>query len=220
MTPAEHDELEQVLRSQQWQPRQESRKIGYARVSTGEQNLDMQLAALTHEGVLPDDMFSEQISATSKKRPQLQHAIDQCRRGDVFLVWRLDRVARSLRQLLDVMQELTDKGVGFVSLTERVDTTTAIGRLYVHLAGAFAEFEAQLIKQRTKAGVERAKARGVRFGRELIIDLDEAERLLRKGATVAQVAEACGVSKQTVRNHYNQLERERLARLGPLKSKR
>ena len=135
-------------------------------------------------------------------------------------MWRLDRVARSLRQLLDVMQELTDKGVGFVSLTERVDTTTAIGRLYVHLAGAFAEFEAQLIKQRTKAGVERAKARGVRFGRELIIDLDEAERLLRKGATVAQVAEACGVSKQTVRNHYNQLERERLARLGPLKSKR
>lgn len=193
--------------------------MGYARVSTHEQNLGTQIDKLTEEGVGPDDLFQEKVSATSKKRPQLQHALRQCRRGDVFVVWRLDRVARNLKQLLDIMQDLTERGVGFVSLTERVDTTTPIGRLYVHLAGAFAEFEAQIIKQRTKAGVERAKANGVRFGRELVIDLDVAEALIRDGRTVAEVAEACGVSKQTVRNHFNQLERERLVRLGPLKRK-
>lgn len=217
MTHAEERTLEEVLRSQGWQPQTDSRKIGYARVSTGEQNLDMQLAELAKHGVMPDDMFSEHMSATAKKRPALANALRQCRTGDVFVVWRLDRVARSLKQLLDIMQDLTERGVGFVSLTERVDTTTAIGRLYVQLAGAFAEFERQLIVERTRAGVARAKERGVRFGRELVIDLEYAEYLARTGRTVAEIAELCGVSKQTVRNHYNQTERLRLAKLGPTK---
>lgn len=217
MTPAEQSHLEEVLRAQQWQPQADSRKIGYARVSTGEQNLDMQLAELAKYGVQPDDMFSEHVSATSKKRPALTNALRQCRTGDVFVVWRLDRVARSLKQLLDIMQDLTDRGVGFVSLTERVDTTTAIGRLYVQLAGAFAEFERQLIVERTRAGVERAKERGVKFGRELVIDLEYADYLVRTGHTVAEIADKCGVSKQTVRNHYDQTRRIRLARAGPTK---
>ena len=218
MTAPEHPSLEEVLRSQIWQPTPEARKIGYARVSTGEQNLDMQIAALTADGVLADDLFSEQVSATAKKRPQLQHALRQCRSGDVFVVWRLDRVARNLATLLQIMQDLTDRGIGFVSLTERVDTTTAIGRLYVQLAGAFAEFERQLIVERTRAGVARAKERGVRFGRELVIDLEYAEYLVRTRRTVAEIAELCGVSKQTVRNHYDQQERLRLAKLGPTKA--
>lgn len=220
MTPNELAELEQVLRRQKWQPHAESRKVGYARVSTHEQNLGAQLDKLTEEGVDPDDLFQEKVSATSKKRPQLQHALRQCRRGDVFVVWRLDRVARNLKQLLDIMQELTERGVGFVSLTERVDTTTPIGRLYVQLAGAFAEFERQLIVERTRAGVARAKERGVKFGRDLVIDLEYADYLVRTGRTVAEIAELCGVSKQTVRNHYDQQERSRLAKLGPTKAQR
>ena len=220
MTPAEKSHLEEVLRSPIWQEQPESRRIGYARVSTGEQNLDMQIAALTADGVQPDDLFSEQVSATAKKRPQLRNALRQCRSGDVFVVWRLDRVARNLVTLLNIMQNLTDRGIGFVSLTERVDTTTAIGRLYVQLAGAFAEFERQLIVERTRAGVARAKERGVRFGRELEIDLEYADYLVRDGRTVAEIADLCGVSKQTVRNHYNQRERLRLAKLGPTKAQR
>ena len=216
MTAPEHPSLEEALRSQEWPT--EARKIGYARVSTGEQNLDMQIAVLTADGVLPDDLFSEQVSATAAKRPQLRNALRQCRSGDVFVVWRLDRVARSLATLLEIMKDLTDRGVGFVSLTERVDTTTAIGRLYVQLAGAFAEFERQLIVERTRAGVARAKERGVKFGRELVIDKEYAEYLVRTGRTVAEIAELCGVSKQTVRNHYNQPERLRLAKLGPTKA--
>lgn len=220
MTHSEERTLEEVLRSQGWQPQTDSRKIGYARVSTGEQNLDMQLAELAKHGVMPDDMFSEHMSATAKKRPALANALRQCRTGDVFVVWRLDRVARSLKQLLDIMQDLTERCVGFVSLTERVDTTTAIGRLYVQLAGAFAEFERQLIVERTRAGVARAKERGVKFGRDLVIDLEYADYLVRDGRTVAEIAELCGVSKQTVRNHYDQQERSRLAKLGPTKAQR
>lgn len=218
MTPAKQSHLEEVLRNQKWCGGQESRNVGYARVSTDEQNLDMQLNELAKFGVLPDDMFSEHVSATSKKRPALANALRQCRTGDVFVVWRLDRVARSLKQLLDIMQELTDRGVGFVSLTERVDTTTAIGRLYVQLAGAFAEFERQLIVERTRAGVKRAKERGVRFGRELVIDLDYAEYLVRDGRDVSEVAELCGVSKQTVRNHFPTDKRDMLAKRGPTKA--
>lgn len=212
--------LEEVLRSQKWRPTAESLKIGYARVSTEDQNLDMQIAALRKFGVQEKNLFSESVSATSKKRPQLKAAIEQCRTGDVFVVWRLDRIARSLKGLLDIMQDLTDRGIGIVSLTESVDTTTAMGRAYINLAAVFAYFERDIIVERTRAGVARAKERGVRFGRELVIDLAKAEQMLRKGATVAEVADGCGVSKQTVRNHFNQLERERLARLGPLKSKR
>lgn len=179
MTAPEHPSLEEVLRSQIWQPTPEARKIGYARVSTGEQNLDMQIAALTADGVLADDLFSEQVSATAKKRPQLQHALRQCRSGDVFVVWRLDRVARNLATLLQIMQDLTDRGIGFVSLTERVDTTTAIGRLYVQLAGAFAEFERQLIVERTRAGVARAKEKNMVPDILSIYD-DEIIRLARR----------------------------------------
>lgn len=214
--------MEEVLRSQQWQPSPESRCIGYARVSTDEQSLDMQIAALKEYGVLPDDLFSEQVSATAKKRPMLANALRQCRRGDVFVTWRLDRVARSLKQLLDILQDLSDRGVGFVSLSERdrVDTTTPFGRLYVQIAGAFAEFERQLIVERTRAGVKRAKERGVRFGRELVIDLDYAEYLVRTGCDVSEIAERCNVSKQTVRNHFPREKRDMLAKRGPTKAQR
>lgn len=211
--------LEEVLGKTDWQPATDVRRIGYARVSTDDQNLDMQLDALRKAGVLAGDIFSEKTSATSVKRPELKAALDQCRRGDVFICWRLDRVARSLRQLLDIMEDLSARGVGFVSLSENVDTTTAIGRLYVHIAGAFAEFERQLIQERTRAGVARAKERGVRFGAQTQIDLKLAEELLRDGLSATDVARELGVSRQTVYNHFSPQRRQKLARLGPKKPK-
>jgi len=220
MTPSKIPMLDEALENADWRFEAESRKIGYARVSTHEQNLDMQLDALRKEGVLENDLFHEKTSATSKKRPELHNALQQCRSGDIFVVWRLDRIARSLKQLLTILEELTDRGVGFISLTERVDTTTAIGRLYVQLAGAFAEFERQLIVERTKAGVKRAKERGVKFGAEQKLDEDQAEALLREGKPVKEVAAACQVARQTIYNHFPREERDKLARMGPLKKRK
>lgn len=207
--------LKEALENPIWVEGPESTMIGYARVSTQEQNLDMQLAALREAGASDNLIFRESVSATSKKRPQLHAALEQCRRGDIFVVWRLDRVARSLKQLLDIMQDLSDRGVGFRSLMETVDTTTPIGRLYVHVAGAFAEFERQLIVERTRAGVKRARERGVKFGASVKVDIDRAEALLREGLPPAKVAAECGVARQTIYNHFPPHERERLARIGP-----
>lgn len=212
--------MEEALATPFWAPGADSRKIGYARVSTEEQNLDMQIAALTAEGVEADYVFTEKVSATSKKRPALQAAIEQCRSGDVFVVWRFDRVARSLKQLLDILQNLTDRGVGFLSLQERVDTTIPVGRLYVHMAGALAEFERCLIVERTRAGVKRAKERGVKFGAEMKLDVAKAETLLREGASPREVAKRLGVARQTVYNHFPMQERERLARIGPKRKRK
>lgn len=207
------------MRRPDWRTLGDFRKIGYARVSTEDQNLDMQLDALRKAGVRNDDLFYEKVSGVSKKRPALQDALTQCRWGDVLVVWRLDRVARSLQQLLTILQGLEDRGVGFLSLTETLDTTTPAGRLYLQLAGAFAEFERQVTVQRTRAGVKRAQERGVKFGAKLKIDKVLAERLIGEGRSVAEVATACNVAKQTVRNHYPLHERELLRKLALRKSK-
>lgn len=218
MTPGKSRELEDALRNQKWQPTGESRRIGYARVSTQDQNLDMQIAALKADGVRDDDLFYEQVSATAKKRPMLKAALEQCRSGDVFVTWRFDRVARSLEQLLRIVRELSERGIGFVSLTDKVDTTTPIGVLYMQMSGAFAQFELEVGKQRTRAGVQRAKERGVQFGRKLEIDLELAEHLIRSRWSLPEVADECKVSKQTVRNHFSQAKREWLVERGPLKA--
>lgn len=218
MTVSQITDLEQVLRKQTWQPTAQSRRIGYARVSTQDQNLAMQIADLRANGVEDVDLFYEQVSASSKKRPMLQAALNQCRKGDVFVTWKFDRVARSLEQLLRIVRELSERGVGFVSLSDHVDTTTPIGVLYMQMSGAFAQFELEVGKQRTRAGVKRAKERGVRFGRKLVIDKDYAEHLIRSGWTLPEVAKECKVSKQTVRNHFAQGWRETLVERGPLKA--
>lgn len=212
---------EEALGRPDWSLVAAPHKIGYARVSTEEQNLDMQLHALRKIGVEEDDLFFEKVSATSKKRPGLRNAVRQCRRGDVFYVWRMDRVARSLFDLLAFLRDLEERGVGFISLTEqnRVDTTTPWGKLYIHIMGAIAEFERQLIVERTRAGVKRAQERGVRFGAKLVIDLEKADDMLRRRRSVKEVAEACGVSRQTVVNHFPKQKRDWLAKRGPLKSK-
>lgn len=138
--------------------------IGYARVSTIEQNLDMQIRALEAAGVEPRHLHVEKVSASSKLRPKLDWALATLRPGDTLVVWKLDRFARSMQDLLKGLQIIQAAGGGFRSLTEHIDTATPAGMLMVHVLGALAQFERDLVVQRTRHGVAAAKARGVQFG--------------------------------------------------------
>lgn len=136
--------------------------IGYARVSTAEQSLEMQISALRKYGC--NRILDEKVSAASSKRPMLTQALSILREGDVLVVWKMDRLARSLTDLLRRVAYINECGAQFVSLTEKIDTSSASGRLLFHVLGALGEFERDLIKERTTAGMKAAKERGVKFG--------------------------------------------------------
>ena len=138
-------------------------KIGYARVSTKEQNLALQLDALEKEGC--KKIFQEKISGAKADRPELKKLIDQLREGDVIITWKLDRLGRSLRDLVNLMNDIQDKGAGLKSLNDSIDTTTPHGKLTFHLFASLAEFERDIIRERTRAGLEAARARGRKGGR-------------------------------------------------------
>ena len=138
-------------------------KIGYARVSTKDQKLEMQLKALKSHGC--ELIFKEKKSAV-KERPELDAMIDQLRKNDQVVVWKLDRLGRSLRHLVNLVNKFNEMGVQFVSLNDNIDTTTAQGRLMFNLFASFSEFERELISERTKAGLENAGARGRKGGRK------------------------------------------------------
>ena len=177
--------------------------IGYARVSTAEQSVQMQVDALTKAGC--HRIFEEQASGVSKRRYQLALAIKAARKGDTLVVWKLDRIGRSLLDLLDKLTRLEKAGVGFKSLTEGIDTTTAGGRLIMHVMGALAQFERDLIVERTRAGVRAHIARGGKIGKERIMTeprLKEAEAMLRAGATVKQVAKHFKVTTNTIYTYF------------------
>lgn len=174
--------------------------IGYARVSTSDQNLGLQLDALKQAGCRR--VFEETASGGNKARPQLADALDFLQPGDTLVVWKLDRLARSLRQLIEVIEQLHKCGCGFKSLTEAIDTTTAGGRLIFHIFGALAEFERGIIRERTLAGLEAARNRGRKGGRPRLMtdeSLIVAKALLHDGAlTVKEVAKLVGVSEPTL----------------------
>lgn len=186
--------------------------IGYARVSTHDQNPDLQTDALKAAGC--DRVFVDQASGTRGDRPALTKALDHIRDGDTLVVWKLDRLGRSLRHLVDVVSQLETRGVGFKSLQESIDTTTPGGRLTFHLFASLAEFERDLISERTAAGLSAARARGRRGGRPTVMTprkLDAAREMLdarddsgRRRHTVLSVAEALGVSRASI---YRALER-------------
>lgn len=138
-------------------------KIGYARVSTDDQSLSLQLDALQGAGC--ERVFEDKISGAKAERPGLAAALSQLRGGDTLIVWRLDRLGRSVADLLHLVGEIQAAGAGFESLTEKIDTTGAAGRLVFHVFAAFAEFERNLIRERTNAGLVAAKARGRQGGR-------------------------------------------------------
>lgn len=196
--------------------------IGYARVSTEDQNLDMQISDLIRAGVHPERIFSEKISGVAKRRPQRDLAIKTLREGMTFVVWKLDRVSRSLTDLLNLLQKLQDMGVGLRSLKDgtAVDPTTPYGRMFIAITGAFAQFERDLIADRTQHGVKHALANGVKFGQPVKFTEDviaEAEDLLRDGASVRQVAKALGFAPATVRLHITKERMQELRAEGPKK---
>jgi DNA invertase Pin-like site-specific DNA recombinase len=136
--------------------------VGYARVSTFEQTLDLQLDAL--QKVHCQQIYTDTASGANAVRPGLEKALEHLRPGDTLVVWRLDRLGRSLRHLIDTITTLEQRGIGFKSLSESIDTTTSTGKLVFHLFGAIAEFERDLIRERTQAGLQAARARGRRGG--------------------------------------------------------
>lgn len=163
----------------------------------------MQIAALQRNGVHRDAIVVEKVSAAKERRKGLENILDSLRAGDTLVVWKMDRIARSLTDLLTKMQRINDAGASFKSLTEHIDTTTPGGRLIFHVLGALAEFERDLIVERTRAGVVAAKARGVRFGQEPKLSQDqvkEAQKLRDKGESIRVIASKFDVSHNTIRN--------------------
>ena len=177
--------------------------VGYARVSTQEQDLSLQLDALQAAGC--DKVFTEKASGAQRDRPQLQAALEYMRDKDTLVVWKLDRLARSLKQLIETMEELGERGIGLRSLTESLDTTTSGGKLVFHLFAALAEFERSVIRERTRSGLQAARRRGRLGGRPPALtsqDLTEAKALLRDPEiTVEQVAKRLGVAPSTLYRH-------------------
>lgn len=174
--------------------------IGYARVSTIEQNPALQLDALQAAGCMR--VFTEEASGAAAERPELARALDHLRAGDTLVVWKLDRLGRSLRHLIDTVRGLEERGVGFRSLQEQVDTTTPGGRLVFHVFGALAEFERDLIRERTHAGLAAARARGRRGGRPSVMTAEKLSVARQmydsREHTVATIATTLGVSRATV----------------------
>ena len=142
-------------------------KIGYARVSTLDQNLELQTDALEKAGC--EKIFTDRASGAKDDRQGLSDAIEFCRQGDSLVVWKLDRLGRSLKHLIETINELHSKKVGFVSVQESIDTTTSGGKLIFHVFGALAEFERELIRERTNAGLTSARARGRLGGRPKVL---------------------------------------------------
>jgi DNA invertase Pin-like site-specific DNA recombinase len=177
--------------------------IGYARVSTQDQTPQLQLDALKVAGC--ERSFVEKASGAQRDRPELQAALGYMRSGDTLVVWKLDRLARSLKQLIETVESLENKKMGFRSLTENIDTTTPGGRLTFHLFAALAEFERSIIKERTMAGLAAARSRGRKGGRPPSLnakDLTAAKALLSDpGITVEEVAKRLKVSPATLYRH-------------------
>ena len=172
--------------------------IGYARVSTQDQNMAMQIDALREYGC--ERIFEEKRSGKTKERPQLEAMFDYLREGDTVVVWKLDRLGRSMRDLLDLTERMEQQGIGFVSIKDGIDMTDATGRLYFHLMACLAEFERDLISERTKAGLEAARARGRKGGRKPADakKLEQAFILYDTGSlSVDDVCTMAGISRST-----------------------
>ena len=188
--------------------------LGYARVSTADQDAALQIDALNRAGCYR--VFVDTISGSLQQRPELDKLLDQLRPWDTLVVWRLDRLGRSIRHLIDQLQVLSDRGVGFRSLQETIDTTSPGGRLVFHVFAALAEFERDLIRERTNAGLEAARARGRTGGRPSALSGDQVRAARRmyeqKDMTVAQIGEVLGVSRTTI---YRALNRPPAAPASP-----
>jgi len=176
-------------------------KIGYARVSTDDQNLDLQIDALNLASC--EQIYKEYASGkNTKARPELENCLKSLRAGDTLVVWRLDRLGRSLSDLVKIVTELEAKNIGFESLTEKIDTITSTGKFVFHVFAALAEFERNIIRERTLAGMKAARARGKLGGRPP--KLSEGEMAMAKSlikandVPISEIARQLGVSRTTL----------------------
>ena len=174
--------------------------VGYARVSTDDQNLDLQHDALKKAGC--EQIYEDQLSGARAERPGLQQALAYARSGDTLVVWRLDRLSRSLKDLIDLVATLETKSIGLKSLQESIDTTVSSGRLVFHIFGALAEFERNLIRERTQAGLAAARARGRKGGRPKALNQDKQALVVKlyeeKKHSIEQICKMMSVSKPTL----------------------
>ena len=184
-------------------------KIGYARVSTLEQNLDLQIDALKKAGC--EKIITDEISGSVVDRPGLEKLKEILRKDDTLVVWRLDRLGRTLKNLIEWINQLDDQEIGFKSLQESIDTTSSSGKLIFHIFGALSEFERNLIRERTRAGIEAARSRGRQGGRpkklnknkrELVIDLYNGKK-----HSIAQICEMTGISKPTLYKYVREAKK-------------
>ena len=177
-----------------------NQRIGYARVSTDDQNLDLQLDALQKAGC--ETVYKESASGKSADRPELEQCLKALRIGDTLVIWRLDRLGRSLSDLVRIVSDLEQRKIGLESLTERIETESATGKLIFHVFAALSEFERNLIRERTQAGLNAARARGRFGGRKPKLDakqIREIKALLRDPeVSVTDVAHRYGISRTTL----------------------
>ncbi|MDR1482902.1 MAG: recombinase family protein [Synergistaceae bacterium] len=182
-----------------------NKKFGYARVSMCNQDLALQLDALKIAGVKEDDIYVEKISGrlSKAKRPQLNACLKKLKEGDSLVVWKLDRLGRSLKDLINIIQELEEKKIRINSLTETIDTSSPTGRLIFHMIAAFGEFERNLIKERSTAGLAAARKRGVVCGRHPKLSLKQQEQLItyyKAGVSIKKLKDQFSISKTYLYN--------------------
>ena len=184
--------------------------IGYARVSTNEQNLDLQKDALQKAGC--ERLYVEQASGSKSSRPELERTIEALRAGDTLVVWRLDRLGRSLKHLIELITKLEESGIGFKSLTESMDTTNNNGKLIFHIFGALAEFERNLIRERTQAGLAAARARGRKGGRPFALDHKKREMAVKlynsREHSVEEICQIMGISRPTLYSYVGKAKED------------
>src|SRR5450755_919381 len=174
-------------------------KYGYARVSTEDQNPAMQISALQKTGC--KTIFKDELSRATVTRPALLRCLKKLERGDTLIVWKLNRLGRSLRDLIHMLDDLKQRGVKFQSLTETIDTATPTGRAMWQMIGVLAELERSLISERTRAGVKAAQRRGVKFGRKVKLtpeQINHARKLIDKGEARQYVADLLSVGRSTL----------------------
>jgi DNA invertase Pin-like site-specific DNA recombinase len=180
-------------------------KIGYVRVSTQDQNVSLQIDALKAAGC--DHWYEEKMSGTKMNRPELLNALKALRKGDTLVVWKLDRLGRSLKDLLGIIADLQEREISFLSLKDNLDTSSASGKLFFHIFAALAEFESSMIKERTHAGLTAARARGRNGGRPEKLSAKEMAKaramLLDPAITKTEVAHHFSVTRATLDRYLN-----------------
>ena len=188
--------------------------IGYARVSTQDQNLDLQLDALKQAGC--ELLFTDTLSGAKAERPGLKDTLSHLRRDDTLVVWKLDRLGRTTKGLIDLVEQLKERGIGFKSLQDNIDTSTPMGQFFFVVFSAIAELERSMIRERSKAGLLAAKARGRKGGRPFALRGEnrvDAMKLLEAGRDIKYVMQKYGISRSTLDRNWKRWQEEKFGKI-------